>query len=93
MILEGAPDFRQNRRNRTGRPEKPAEQAEQNRRGGETGGKVRRFFRTTKKTCHAAGLSDISKKGGKLITAKPAIMKKPEVLVVVLSNSFLCLWL
>jgi len=31
-----------------------------------------------------AGLSDISKKGGKLITAKPAIMKKPEVLVAVL---------
>ena len=30
-----------------------------------------------------AGLSDISKKGGKLITAKPAIMKKPEVLVAV----------
>lgn len=28
-----------------------------------------------------AGLSDISKKGGKLITAKSAIMKKPEVLV------------
>ena len=42
-----------------------------------------------------AGLSDISKKGGKLITAKSAIMKKPEVLVAVLcgNNLVSCLWL
>ena len=34
-----------------------------------------------KRPARVAGLSDISKKGGKLITAKSAIMKKPEVFV------------
>lgn len=40
-----------------------------------------------------AGLSDISKKGGKLITAKSAIMKKPEVLVSLSKVLVSCLWL
>ncbi len=39
------------------------------------------FFEERKRPARVAGLSDISKKGGKLITAKSAIMKKPKVLV------------
>ena len=46
-------------------------------------GGIRRqsFLKQRKRPARVAGLSDISKKGGKLITAKSAIMKKPEVLV------------
>ena len=42
---------------------------------------TKKFFKQRKRPARVAGLSDISKKGGKLITAKSAIMKKPEVLV------------
>jgi hypothetical protein len=40
---------------------------------------AKKFFKQRKRPARVAGLSDISKKGGKLITAKSANMKKPEV--------------